>query len=206
MAVTVSFWSTKTLERINPGSGIAFFGNTAGSSVSVGSYASRNFIANSGGSVTSSEMNSNQWVSATGVNVNGSGAISLINLPNQDSVLTIKAISDGGNIQVQNARVRITSRAGIAENPTGVLCKVARIWHVGPSQLVAGSGDSTWLTPSGSSAIVSLPDSPGISGAYAIASGSTRADTEHWWFLAISASPSTVGSKYFQLFTELEYL
>ena len=60
----------------------------------------------------------------------------------------------------------------------------------------------------GSGIIVPISDSPGASGNYAHnGTGSEHTATQHDWYLAISASPDSIGSKtQYGLYVELEYL
>ena len=63
-------------------------------------------------------------------------------------------------------------------------------------------------TVGGSGVIVPLSDSPGASGDLAgNGAGSTKAATQHDWYVAISASPDSIGSKEkYGLYVSLEYL
>ena len=60
----------------------------------------------------------------------------------------------------------------------------------------------------GSGIVVPLAQSPGPSGHYAgDGSANTGQYTQHDWYLAISASPDSIGSKtQYGLYVELEYL
>jgi hypothetical protein len=109
----------------------------------------------------------------------------------------------GSAINVQNAKFRICARADINAPASGVQVWVAEIVHPSPSQLVTGSGDASWIAPSGSGVVLSLNDSPGTSGTNA--NGGSNASTRHDWFFVISASPNTVGSKYFLAYGSVEY-
>ena len=63
-------------------------------------------------------------------------------------------------------------------------------------------------TVGGTGIIVPLSDSPATSGEHAgTGSGSVVTDTQHDWFIAISASPDSIGSKTsYGLYVSLEYL
>jgi hypothetical protein len=89
-----------------------------------------------------------------------------------------------------------------------VTTKVCEVIHPDTTQNNTGSGDTTWLTPGGSGVVVNLAPAPGCSGLYA-GNGSNGAwtDTQHDWYLAISASPDSIGSKsLYGLYAYLEYL
>ena len=63
-------------------------------------------------------------------------------------------------------------------------------------------------TVGGSGIVVPLAQSPGPSGHYAgNGTGNTGQYTQHDWYLAITASPDSIGSKtQYGLYVELEYL
>ena len=143
-------------------------------------------------------------MSSTTVEANGAGSgIALTALPNYLSTLNIR-FNHSSAVQTQNAKLRIYDRANIVNDPSGVLCKVAEIIHPGQTQINDGSGDSSWNTPTGSSVIMDLVSSPGLSGLSP--NGIGTIDLNHDWYTAISASPSSIGSKTFGLYVELEYL
>jgi hypothetical protein len=101
--------------------------------------------------------------------------------------------------------VRIYDRSNINNDPSGVTCKVAEIIHPGDTQIPEGSGDTSWITAHGSAVVVDLVASPGISGLSP--NGPETTQTDHDWYLAISASPDSIGSKtQFGLYCSLEYL
>jgi len=87
-----------------------------------------------------------------------------------------------------------------------VTTKVAQIIHPDPNQAnPSNSSDATWSTPTGSSVILSLVNSPGISGGRPM--GDYTTDTQHDWYTVISASPDSIGAKtLYGLYVELEYL
>jgi hypothetical protein len=205
MAVTISFWNTANEQQIPNSSGIGFYGAAFGSSVPVGSYANRAFVSNSGGTTQGAELNSLSYVSSTGVSINGSGAIPVLNVPNYQSSFYVKVASDSGTINVENMTIKVGSRSDINSPVSGVQVYGLYINHTDTSQAVAGSGSPTWINLSTSGAKLSPFNNPGISGGYAV-SGSVRADTEHWFYTALSTSPNSIGSKYFSLQASCEYL
>ena len=110
-------------------------------------------------------------------------------------------------MRTQNAKIRIFDRVNINNDPSGVTQKVAELIHPATSQAVTGSGDTSWSEPVGSSVILDLADSPGESGEFAgNGTVSTYDDDRHDWYLALSASPDSIGSKLYALYVELEYL
>ena len=97
-------------------------------------------------------------------------------------------------------------RVNISNNPSGVLCKVAEIVHPALGQTgLLGSGSTSWQTVNGSGSIMNLTfESTGYSGI--APSGNSTVDTRMDYYLAISASPSSVGSKTFAGYFSVEYL
>ena len=105
---------------------------------------------------------------------------------------------------------------------------MAELLHTSASYAVEGSGDTIWYgsatgagspnpstrlaagtnTVGGSGIIVPLAQSPGPSGHYAgNGTANTGQYTQHDWYVAISASPDSIGSKtQYGLYVELEYL
>lgn len=183
------------------GSGLGFFGSGFGFSVGVGEYPSRTFITNSAGTVEGPEVDNVKYVSASTAIIGQTGTeIALTQIPNYLSTLQIR-FSHTSPCLVQNAKMRITDRSGINNNPTGVTCYAAEIIHTGTTQTDDGLGDTTWQNVRGSTNILSLQNSPGISG---LSGGSGAV---HDWYIALSPSPDSIGSKtQFGLYFSCEYL
>lgn len=190
------------------GSGLGFYGNGFGKSVEVGEYQQTTFITDSNGTVEGPQVNNIQWTHANSGEINGAGSSKqLTAIPNYLATLNIR-FTHTSAVKVQNGKVRIFDRSSINNAASGVTTKVAELIHPDTVQNNNGSGDSSWLTPAGSSVIVDIADNPGESGEYAgNGSVSTRDDDRHDWYLAISASPDSIGSKtLYGLYVELEYL
>jgi len=101
--------------------------------------------------------------------------------------------------------LRIFDRTNINNPASGVTTKVAEIIHPDVVQNNNGSGDTTWNTPTGSDVIMDLVASPGMSGQRP--NGSDTTADRHDYYVAISASPDSIGSKnLYGLYVELEYL
>ena len=132
---------------------------------------------------------------------------------------------------------RIFDRTNKDHPASGVITRVAELLHTSSSYIVEGSGDNTWWgsashtgsdaqgtfigsknpsgrlpdgtnTVGGSGIYVPLAKSPGPSGFYA---GNGSANTgqyyQHDWYVGITASPDSIGSKtQYGLYVELEYL
>ena len=133
--------------------------------------------------------------------------------------------------------MRIFDRVNKNHPASGVITRACEFIHPATSTSVEGSGDSVWWgsasstgadaqgaiqgspnpsnrlpagtnTVGGSGIYVPLSQSPGPSGQHAgDGSGNTRQYTQHDWYVGISASPDSIGSKtQYGLYVALEYL
>lgn len=202
---TVSFLTNLDTGSVNnlSGSGLGFFGSAFNTSVEVGAYQDTTWITDGNGINQGPQVNNVKYTHASSGSLNGAASVSLLNVPNYLSTLNIR-FTHTSAIKTQNSKVYIYDRTSINNGPSGVTCKCAEIIHPSTSQLVSGSGDSTWATIAGSGSILTLVDNPGPS-------GFTPADpisaTQHDWYVAISASPDSIGSKtLFGLYFSTEYL
>lgn len=202
---TISFKADENGIQNLSGSGLGFYGSSFGSSVAVGSYQDSTFITDGNGTIQGPQVHNNKWAHPNSGIVNGVGPWALNTIPNRLASLQI-SFNHSTAVKVQNAYFRIYDRSGINNAASGVTTKVAEIIHPNPDQAAAaGSGDTSWLTPAGSSIRVPLADSPGLSG-YS-PNGSNTMDMNHTWFLILSASPDSVGAKtLYGGYVELEYL
>lgn len=196
-----------TIDNLS-GSGLGFYGdNGFGASVSVGAYQGRTFITSSAGTTQGPEVNNIKYHNpGSGILGQVGTGIGLEAIPNYLSTLKISFTNDT-SVNVQNAKIYCYDRVSINNSPTGVTCKMAELIHPDIIQTANGSGDGVWVTPLGSSVVLDLANSPGTSGQYAAnGSSSLWADTRHDWYVAISASPNSIGSKdKFGLYVSLEY-
>lgn len=204
---TIAFYATnQSSSVINnlAGSGLGFFGGGFGYSVEVGSYQDSTFITNGAGTAEGPQINNVQYLNAMSGIVNGaSSGVILTSIPNALATLNIR-FTHSTAVKTQNAKLRIYDRSNINNAASGVTTKVAEIIHPTTSGVVNGSGDSTWLTPVGSSVIMDLVAGPGISGVSP--SGSNTSELQHDWYVVISASPDSIGSKsLYACYCELEY-
>lgn len=176
------------------GSGLAFFGTGFGTSVAVGSYQDSTFVSNGAGTSQANQCDNNKFINSSSLSVNGAGTILLTELPNQNSTLEINAEFDSA-VTLQNWKLYAYDRDNINNAPSGVTLKCASVVHLSNSQAANnGSGNSTWITPAGSGVIHTLlPPSPGLSGTAPNGIGTTS--SSHSFYLALSATPTSVGSK-----------
>jgi len=124
--------------------------------------------------------------------------LNLTYIPNIESTVGVRFTHDSA-ILVQNVVVKSTARDDENVGPTGMTLQCAEISHTGVAEVAGGLGDSAWTSIFGSGTTLSLTNSPG-SGGFA-----TGASVQHDWFLVLSASPSTIGSKLASLRVGLEY-
>ena len=160
----------------------------------------------------------------------------MLYIPNEKATLNIRFSNDSA-VRTQNCKLRIFDRVNKDHPASGVITRVCELLHPSNSYSIEGSGDSTWFgssthtgsdaqgtynasanpssrlpagtnTVGGSGVFVPLAQSPGPSGLYA---GNGSANTgqyyQHDWYVGITASPDSIGSKtQYGLYVELEYL
>lgn len=201
---TISFSALdQGIQNLN-GSGLGFYGATHGQSVNVSSYQDCTFITDSTGTIPGPQVHNIKYVHPASGSINGLTAVNVLDIPNYLASLKI-SFTHTSPVKTQNAQFRVYDRSNINNNPSGVLCKVAELVHPSTSQTGSlGSGNASWSTIQGSGSILSMTASPGISGLRP--SGSNTTQAQHDWYLAISASPSSTGSKTFAGYFSVEYL
>jgi hypothetical protein len=214
VAADISFWAGEGAGITDlANSGLGFYGAGGfGASVVVGEWQGRTFITNSDGTAEGPEVDNCKWASATSVILGQEGTgISLDSIPNYLATLNVRFTYDSP-VRVQNATFQIYDRSDLDNPATGVTFAAYEVVHPGSSQTPDGSGGPSqtgtpheWVMfePTGVT-VMSLSDSPGTSGLSP--SGSSTEDTRHDFFLALSCSPESIGSKLFGGYVSLEYL
>lgn len=191
------------------GSGLGFYGSGGfGASVSVGEYQDNTYVTDGNGATQGPQANNVKWRHANSGEISGSTVLNLLDIPNSQSTLKI-SFTHATAVKVQNCEMRIYDRSSINNAASGVTTKAAEIIHPSATQTGSlGSGDSSWVTPAGSSVVLSLAQSPGESGLLAgDGTTSTTTDTRHDWYVSLSASPDSIGSKTnYGLYFSCEYL
>lgn len=193
------------------GSGLGFFGSAGfGNSVSVGSFQGTTYITDGNGINQGPAANNVAYITSASGQIDGATILPLQSVPNYQSTLNIQ-FTNPTPCRLQNSKVFIYDRVNQNNSPSGVTCAVANVIHPGTSQGVGGSGSLAWEFPAGSSYILlsqlynGVAYSPGASG-NGINGGGTI-DTQHDYYLNISASPNSIGSKtYFGLLFSSEFL
>lgn len=187
------------------GSGLGFYGDAGfGYSVPVGFYNGRTFITDSTGTAQGPEVDNTKYAGVSTVIVGQAGSgINLRQLPNYLSTVNVR-FTHNTSVQVQNAKLYGFDRVNRVNSPSGVNLMAAQIIHPDTTQVMNGSGTAAWANIKGSTTTLPLSSGPGASGFSP--NGPGTVDTRHDWFVALSASPQSVGAKEFGLFMELEYL
>lgn len=189
-------------------SGLGFYGvGGFNRPVPVGQYQSTTYITDSTGTLQGPICNNVKWAHPNSGTIEGSVILNLLNIPFNHCPLNIRFVNDT-EVITENIEVRIYDRSDINASAIGVTTKVAELIHPSTDQGVTGSGDTSWITPGGYGPVVRLCESPGPTGYYAgSGAGSTYYSTQHDWYLAISASPNSIGSKTeYGLYVSLDYL
>lgn len=199
---TIQFFGNVNLayEFAAGGSGIGFYGTNAfGDAVSVGAYQRRTFVTNSNGTAQGPQCNNIFWTHAnSGTLGQAGGSTNLTSIPNDQSTLKIRFTHDTA-VRTQNAKLYIYDRnfsSDFEQHPaTGVTTQVCEIRHVDPVIGAGGSGYTAWATflATTTGTIAPLSASPGSGGLSP--SGSSTQSTLHDWFIALSATPNSIGSK-----------
>lgn len=206
MAAAISFYGTNNILIYHlSNSGVGFYGDAGfGASVQVGEYQGRSYITDSNGTAQGPEISNVKYLHPnSGTLGQVSSGVNLVNIPNYQATLNVRATFDSA-VKTQNAEFRIYDRSSINNPASGVTCKVAEIIHPSQLQSVNGSGDTAWITAAGSGVPVPLVASPGVSGERPAGANTTA--TQHDWYLILSASPDSVGSKtLFGGYMSLEY-
>lgn len=224
-----------TLIQHGAGSGLAMFGGGFGISVPVGQYQDTTYVSNANGTASGVRGNNTKYTSVSGLSFNGGTAINNSGTPNYYAPLRIR-FNHSSAVRTQNVKLRIFDRSDISNMASGVTTQVYEVRHPHPtegetSSLGAldhrGIANHSWqeYDPAESMFDMTLTSSPGISGLNTVAGetlpsggpggysnwttneGSAHESLNHDWYIALSCSPDSIGSKtdYAMYFT-CEYL
>lgn len=204
---TITFHADEfQVENLN-GSGLGFYGSGFGNSVDVGSFNETTFITDANGTIQGPQVNNIRWTHAESGIINSAGAgVNITQIPNYLATINIR-FTHTSAVKTQNGVVRIYDRTTTTNAASGVTTYVAELIHPDTVQNDNGSGDAEWInsTSGTSSVAITLVDSPGYSGERE--SGSETYSDQHDYYLAITASPDSIGSKTdYGMYVELEYL
>ena len=160
---------------------LGFFGAAFGFSVRVGEYNTTTFRTNAGGTSNGSQLPNIKYANSSGAFVGASlVAEELLEIENTLSTLNVRLNTDSA-IKTQNSRFRAFDRLNINSNPSGVWIGAAEVRKDNAS--VRGSGDQFWQQIYGSGSVLELSDQI------------TANNTQHDWYIALSASPLSIGEK-----------
>jgi hypothetical protein len=152
--------ATPSVETLS-GSGLGFFGASAGSSVQIGSYQARTNISSANGATIGSSVTNIKYVGDTFPSgmceVDHTGpaySVGLSGVPSFQSTVGIR-FGHTSAVKVQNCQLRVYDRSYINAPASGVNTKVAEIVNFGGSTYtsqgsagvsspVVGSGDAFW--------------------------------------------------------------
>lgn len=224
-----------TLIHHSDGSGLGFFGNNFGLSVPVGQFQDSTYVSNANGTASGIKVSNTKYKSASGVSHNGGNEIDNETMPNYYAPLNIRFTHDEP-VKVQNCKLRIFDRTDITKQASGVTTKVYEVRHphstaantatVGPlSHRGISTHDWFEFDPEDNMTDMNLTEGPGVSGLNTVTTdslpsegdggvynwltgdGSTHESERHDWYIALSASPESIGSKtQYGLYFTLEYL
>lgn len=216
------------------GSGLGFYGASYGISVPVGQYQDTTWITNANGTANDQlQLGNIKYTSVGSGQYNGGTAYLLWQIPNYYAPLNIR-FTHSEPVRVQNCKLRIFDRNDIENHASGVTTQVYEVRHPHPTAGSAGSGLSyrgtaahewTEFDPGDGSMIdYTCTSSPGVSGLNTVAGetlpatsgsyanwttqeGAAHESARHDWYVALSASPQSIGSKTdYGLYFTCEYL
>ncbi|KKN98920.1 hypothetical protein LCGC14_0141650 [marine sediment metagenome] len=190
-------------------SGLGFFGTTFGTSVQVGQYQDTSYITTGNGSAEGPQATNNKFITSSGISVDGDVTVAPSAVAVNSGTMNIRFTFDSA-VKTQNCQLRIFDRTTINNGATGVTTQVVQYANGGSGVTSSGTAEAAashtgWIAPSGSGVTMALLSSAGTSGLSP--SGTDTIDTRHDWYIGLSCTPLSIGSKeLFGLYTQLEYL
>jgi hypothetical protein len=217
-------------------SGIGFYGGDFGLSVPVGQPQETTFVTNDQGTDQGVRLQNTKWLSASQVEIMDGSTKNLTDMCNYYAPLNIR-FTHTSPVRTQTCKLRIFDRQDITKAAIDVDTYAWEVRHPnpdenGPALSHRGDSSSNWKTFPGressqttASEELTLTSSPGTSGLntlnsdsslplttngfknYETVDGNGHLSTQHDWYLALSAEPTSIGSKTnFGLYFTLEYL
>ena len=210
---TITFIAQGVNASINTlsGSGLGFYGSAGfGASVAVGAYQANTYVTDATGTLLGPQCHNIQYQNASsGVVDTATSGIAITAIPNFQAPLNIR-FTHNSPVKVQNAKVYIFDRTNINNAASGVTTQVAEIKHPTVTQTNNGSGSTGWVGFDQSIAYSvgsGMPFSAGPGTSGLSPNGINTTDVQHDWYVAISQSPDTIGSKTLNgLYFYTEYL
>ena len=221
----ISFYAGATKVSHLSGSGLGFFGGSFGQSVELNKFQDTTYITNGAGTIEGAAVNNLKYSTDTlSFAPSIVPATGLKYIPNEKATVNVR-FTNASVVKTQNVKLRIFDRSDSNNPASGVTTRTFELIHPQSSYSIEGSGDSKWWgssthdgtdaqgtftgspnrdarlpvganTVGGSGIVMPLAQSPGASGLWAgNGSGGLRQDTQHDWYVGISASPDSIGSK-----------
>lgn len=211
------------------GSGLGFYGNGYGLSVPVGRYQDTTYVTNANGTATNQYALNNTKYTHPNSGEISAGNVRVSGIPNYQAPLNVRFTHDEA-VAVQNCKIKIFDRNDINNYASGVTTQVYEVRHPHPTETKpplyrATSHAWTEFDPAdgGDPPELILTNSPGLSGLnsdttetlpeidtyrnWLTKEGAAHRSTRHDWYIALSASPQSIGSKTnYGLYFTCEYL
>ena len=186
MATTIQWFGGDGTPEIQPAASgglntAGFFGSAFGFSIRVGEFNNTTYRTNSNGTTNGGALPNNKFFNSSGTFV-GPELIAreLLTVDNDDATLQILLTTDSA-IKTQNSSFRAFDRISINNDPSGVTIRASEVRK--DQTGVRGSGDISWSIIAGSGATLSLADQ------------TTDDFTAHRWYVALTATPTSIGEK-----------
>lgn len=157
---------------------VGFFGASFGFSIRVGEFNQNTTRTNSNGTSNGGTMPNTRFLNASGAYI-GLTPTELRNIEDGEATVAIRLITDSA-VGTQNASFRAFDRSDINNDPSGVTVRAAQILK--PNPIIYGSGDTNWTVVAGSGTTLPMQDQIG-------------AATTHDWYIALTATPNSIGEK-----------
>lgn len=196
MATTINWYGGDGVNQILPAESgandtLGFFGANFGFSIKVGEYNNTCFVTTDNGSTNHGQVPNLRYANVSGAYVASElTATELLEVDNSEATIRIRLVTDSA-VQTQNASLRVFDRNNINNNPSGVTAYAAEIKKQEPT--VRGSGDANWTQIYGSGSTLALEDH-------------TDPLTTHTWWIAMTATPVSIGAKTFGVYMESEFV
>lgn len=194
---TISFFRSADGTALG-NSGVGGYGSAFNQSVNVGNFQDLTYVTDAGGTQQGIALSNVKWAHANSGYVNGANLLNLLSIPNTDATLNIRFTHTSATT-VSNAKIWVTDSNTTTGIPAGLTARLAEIRHTGISQVANGVGNASWSQVFGTG-YLSLTSNPG-SGLQATGGVLAQAD----WFIGLTLSPDSIGSKLGRLRVQLEY-
>jgi hypothetical protein len=186
MATTIEWFAGDGSPEIAPASSgglntVGFFGSSFGFSIRVGEYNNTTYLTDANGTTDGGALPNLRFANSSGAYVASElTPTELLEVNNDEATIKVTLTTDNP-IKTQNTNFRCFDRVSINNNPSGVTMRAAEIRK--DQTGVRGSGDVSWTVIAGSGDVLALDDQ------------TTENDTEHNFFVGLTATPTSIGEK-----------